>query len=92
MKSDLTREFLEEMIRKTRNDILEKVPAEEFRKRLPPKERLEGLSVKERLQGLSPDERLEGLSTEEILAALPPEAREAWERQLKATVSSAPAA
>jgi hypothetical protein len=48
------------------------------------KELLKSLSPEERLEGLSAEERFKGLSTEEVLRALPPEAREALARQLKA--------
>jgi hypothetical protein len=66
---------LKEFVRQSIDELLKSLPA---------KERLKGLSPEERLEGLSAEERFKGLSTEEVLRALPPEAREALARQLKA--------
>ena len=52
---------LEDKVRQSIDEMLEK---------LPPEKRLEGLSPEECLKGLSPDQRLKGLSPEELQAAL----------------------
>jgi hypothetical protein len=83
---------LQEFVRQSIDELLEKLPPEELRKHLTPEERLEGLPAEElrkrlspgeRLKGLSPDERLEGLSPEELRAMV-----EAAQRRLQANGSS----
>jgi hypothetical protein len=49
-------ETLEEMTRRTIDEVLNQTPPEELLKRLSPEERLRGLSPEERLRGLSPEE------------------------------------
>lgn len=72
-------EKMKDLVRKTIDEILKTLPAEE---------RLKGLAAEERLKGLAVEERLKGLSAEEVVKALSPEAREALARQLKVSGST----
>jgi len=65
---------LKEYARKTVEQLLESLPAEE---------RVKGLSAEERVKGLPAEERLKGLPLEDLIRALSPEDREALARQLK---------
>jgi len=71
---------LQEFVRQTIDEILQK---------LPPEERLKGLPPEEILKQVPPEDRLKGLSPEEAFRALTPEMREALLRQLKTNGSSA---
>jgi hypothetical protein len=59
-----------ELARRTIDNLLETLPAEELRKRLSPEQRLERLSLEERVKGLSLEE-LEALWTTKVDSSLP---------------------
>jgi hypothetical protein len=77
-------ETLDELARRTIDQLLESLPpekrleglpAEELRKRLSPEERIEGLSPEKRLEGLPAEELRKRLSPEERIEGLSPEER-----------------
>ncbi len=71
---------LEELVRETRKELLQKAS---------PEERLEGLTAEERLEGLTADQRVKGLTADDLLEALPPEVRAALAQRLKEDETSA---
>jgi hypothetical protein len=76
---------LEEFVRQSIDELLNKLPPEKRLEGLSPEELRKRLSPEQRLEGLSPEQRLEGLSPEELRAAL-----EAAQRRLQANGPSKP--